>query len=191
MYLIAIPAYLLGSIPSGILVARAFGLNDPRAAGSGNIGAANLTRLGGKKAGVVTFIFDFLKGMVPVVAARVYAPENPLVAYAAALFAVTGHCYSIFLLFKGGKGVATMAGSFAALAPIPMGLAFLVWALVFYTFRITSIAAMGALCAFLYFLSLTSADLSLSLIAILSCLMVVRRHKSNLSDFLTGQERRF
>src|SRR3989344_1612643 len=103
-------AYFLGAIPCGLLVAKALKIGDPREAGSGNIGSANLTRIGGKKAGIFTFILDFLKGFVPVLAALLYFTDDPTSAYLAALFAVIGHCYSIYLLFEGGKGVATSAG---------------------------------------------------------------------------------
>lgn len=191
MYAVAILSFLLGSVPSGVLVARALGISDPRTAGSGNIGAANLTRVGGKKAGIITFLLDFLKGLIPVVLAQIYAPEDALSGYVAALMAVSGHCYSLFLWFKGGKGVATTAGAFLPLAPLPMGLAILVWALCFFVFRISSLAAMGALIALLYFLILGSADFALILTAFACCLMVVRRHQTNLGAFLENKERRF
>lgn len=191
MYAIAVLAYLLGSVPSGILVARALGISDPRGAGSGNIGAANLTRIGGKKAGVITFVLDFLKGLIPVILVRIYAPDDVLSTYIAALMAVVGHCYSLFLFFQGGKGVATTAGAFLPIAPAPMGLAILVWALCFYVFRISSLAAMGALISFLYFLIFGSADLTLILAAFACCLIVVRRHQMNLLAFLENKERRF
>jgi glycerol-3-phosphate acyltransferase PlsY len=184
-------AYLLGSIPSGVLMARALGLQDPRAAGSGNIGAANLTRLGGKKAGVLTFLLDFLKGFLPVLAARIYGPPDPTTAYLTALLAVTGHCYSVFLGFRGGKGVATTAGAFFPLAPIAMVAALFAWALGFYSFKVTSLAAMMALLALLGALLVIGNPGGLFLAALLTCLMVVRRHLANLNDLLSAKERRF
>jgi glycerol-3-phosphate acyltransferase PlsY len=184
-------AYLFGSIPSGVLVARVMGLEDPRRFGSGNIGASNLARLGGRKVGVATFLLDFLKGLIPVLAARFYAPSEPSLADFSALLAVTGHCYSIFLRFQGGKGVATTVGAFAILAPIPMAAAVGVWALVFYTSRTTSLAALIAVPVMLCVHVAAGSDSLLICAAFLSALMVVRRHKSNLLDLLSGEERSF
>ena len=184
-------AYLLGSIPSGILVAKSLGLGDPRHSGSGNIGASNLARLGGKRVGVITFFLDFLKGFLPVVAARFLFPENPSAAYLCALFAVLGHCYSIFLFFEGGKGVATAAGALFPIAPVPMLAAFVAWGICFYCFRITSLAAMAALALLLATLLGTNGDSALLSVALLCSLIVVRRHETNLKALLEGQERRF
>lgn len=186
-----VAAYLLGSIPSGILVARAFGLGDPRESGSGNIGASNMARLGGKRVGLFTFVLDFLKGFLPVLAALFFAREMPSVAYFAALSAVLGHCYSVFLFFEGGKGVATAAGALFLVAPIPMLAALGAWALCFYCFRITSLAAMAALAVLLSALLGLRADPVLLGVALACCLVVVRRHDVNLRSLLADEERSF
>ncbi|MGZ3712708.1 MAG: glycerol-3-phosphate 1-O-acyltransferase PlsY, partial [Bdellovibrionota bacterium] len=177
-------SYLLGSIPSGILVAKAMGLGDPRDSGSGNIGASNLARLGGKRVGVFTFLLDFFKGLIPVLAALLLKPESPGLACFCALFAVLGHCYSLFLFFSGGKGVATAAGALFLIATIPMLIAFVGWAICFYCFRITSLAAMAALGLLLASLLATNADPILLGVALLCSLVVVRRHEMNLKNLL-------
>lgn len=184
-------SYLLGSVPSGILLARAMGLGDPRKSGSGNIGASNLTRLGGKRLGALTFLLDFLKGFLPVLFAILYWPENPSAAALGALLAVTGHCYSIFLLFRGGKGVATTAGALFPLAPFAMIAALGAWGLGFYVYRITSLAAMISLFALLAALFVFGAPAPLLGVALVCGVMVVRRHRANLEDLLGGRERSF
>lgn len=184
-------SYLLGSVPSGVLVARVAGLGDPRDAGSGNIGASNLTRLGGKKIGAFTFVLDFLKGFVPVLFAYLYWPEDSFPAALGALLAVTGHCYSVFLFFQGGKGVATTAGALFPLAPFAMLLALAAWGLSFYAYRITSLAALISLFALLGALLLFGAPAHLLFVAGICCVMVVRRHQTNLEDLLGGKERSF
>jgi glycerol-3-phosphate acyltransferase PlsY len=140
---------------------------------------------------VLTFLFDFLKGFLPVLVIRFYWPADETVACVAALLAVTGHCYSLFLGFRGGKGVATTAGAFFPLAPLPMLVALCAWGLAFFSFRITSVAAMAALLVLLGALLVAGATQGLFLAALLACVMVVRRHFANLNDLLAAKERRF
>lgn len=184
-------AYLCGSIPSGILVARALGLSDPRQSGSGNIGASNLARIGGRKVGVLTFLLDFTKGCVPVLLALFMSQANQTVIYLTAFAAVLGHCYSVFLLFNGGKGVATAAGALFPVAPIPMVGAFIAWGLCFYCFRITSLAAMAALLVLSGALLFIGAEAPLLAVGIACAVVVVRRHEANLKSLLEGSERKF
>ncbi len=109
-------AYLLGSMPVGILVAEWFNSNDPRSLGSGNIGATNVARTAGKKAGLITLFGDCLKGLLAVLGARFFGAGDGVAALTG-LIAFMGHIYPIFLGFKGGKGVATALGVLLALAP--------------------------------------------------------------------------
>src|SRR5215216_1485505 len=127
--LLVLAGYGLGSVPTGLLVGRAYGV-DVRRVGSGNIGMANVLRSAGKSAAALTMLGDMLKGFMPVVAARLLT-ENEWVISAVALAAVAGHCWPIFLQFKGGKGVATGAGTSIGLAPV-VGLALFAfwWAVV-------------------------------------------------------------
>ena len=186
-----VAAYLLGSIPTGLLVARAFGITDPRGSGSGNIGAANLTRLGGKKIGLLTFAGDFLKGMVPVLSAQWYFSEFPQIAEVCAFAAVLGHCHSLFLLGSGGKGVATTAGAFISLATVPLGASIFIWAMCFYLFRTSSLAAIVAFVFFPFLLLFFPHSTLFLILAALTCAMVVRKHKDNLERLLSQQENSF
>jgi glycerol-3-phosphate acyltransferase PlsY len=121
-YAFPLLGYLMGSLASAIIVCRAMGLPDPRSVGSGNPGATNVLRLGGRKAAALTLAGDVLKGVAPVLAAHALAVPDPALALTA-LGAFLGHLYPVFFRFQGGKGVATALGAIAALS-WPVGLAF-------------------------------------------------------------------
>lgn len=127
--LLVLFSYLLGSVPTGYLIARRVMGIDIREHGSGNPGAANVYRTVGKWAGVSTFLIDALKGFIPVRLALHYFPDNYWVAIACGTIAILGHMWTIYLKFRGGKGVATSAGVFFALLPIPTAIAFGVFVL--------------------------------------------------------------
>ena len=132
--------YFAGSIPSGVLLARAMGLGDLRQIGSGNIGATNVLRTGNKKAAALTLLFDALKGLVPVVLARFVTGEDA--AQVAALAAFIGHCFPVWLKFKGGKGVATYFGvTFGVYWPLGVAAA-LIWLGVAAVTRYSSLSAL-------------------------------------------------
>lgn len=134
--------YLLGSIPGGVIMAQLMGLGNLRNIGSGNIGATNVLRTGNKKAAALTLFFDAGKGAIAVLAARAAAPEDAV--QLAALMAFIGHCFPVWLGFKGGKGVATYLGILLALA-WPMGLAACgIWLAVAVVTRYSSLAALVA-----------------------------------------------
>ena len=142
-FLLVLGGYVLGSVPTGFLVGRAYGV-DVRRVGSGNIGTANVLRAAGKWAAVFTMLGDMLKGLVPVVVARLVTGDEWLVA-AVALAAVVGHCFPVFLKFKGGKGVATGAGTSIGLAPVVgIGLFAFWWAVVLVS-RYTSLGAIAVM----------------------------------------------
>src|SRR6266436_7273056 len=136
LVLLILGAYLLGSIPVGVLVGRAFGF-DPRATGSGNIGMTNVARSGGKTAAALTFGGDLLKGLIPVAAIRRQG-FPPLVLAMVGFAAFVGSITSIFLLFKGGRGVSTSVGVWLGLAPLPIGISILVFLVMLATTRIVS-----------------------------------------------------
>ena len=123
--LIALGAYLLGSIPFGLVVAKAMGLPDPRTIGSKNIGATNVLRTGSKPAALATVLLDGAKGLIAVLIARALAGEDA--AQIAGLAAFLGHIFSVFLGFKGGKGVATFLGVLIGFAPLVGAIACAVW----------------------------------------------------------------
>jgi len=187
-------AYLLGSVPTGLVVARVMGGPDPRRAGSGNVGAGNLYRLLGRNAGVFTFLGDTLKGALPVFLAVFWL--TPLGAWresavaAVGLAAVLGHLFPLFLNFRGGKGVATSFGVIAVVCPLAAANLFVVYVLTLYQVRIFSVAALlGAwllpLAVGLFYDSKTY----LLLAGILSGLVLVR-HRENALRLAKGEEPR-
>ncbi|OHB29117.1 MAG: acyl-phosphate glycerol 3-phosphate acyltransferase, partial [Desulfuromonadaceae bacterium GWB2_53_15] len=132
-------AYLLGSIPTGLLLGKAYGI-DVRKEGSGNIGATNLYRTVGRKVGVITLVGDCFKGLVPVMAARAWGLGAEQVAWVG-LAAFCGHVFSVFLRFKGGKGVATGLGVFLALSPLAVAIAVGVFAVLVLKWRYVSLGS--------------------------------------------------
>jgi glycerol-3-phosphate acyltransferase PlsY len=184
-------AYLLGAVPFGYLTFRLLRGKDIRAEGSGNIGAANVTRSAGLAAGAATLVLDFAKGYLAVFAAARLAEGDSWVAAAAGLAAVLGHVFPVYLRFRGGKGVATAAGVFGALAPRPVLLALLVFVIVFAAFRyvsLASIAGAGAVPVWMLLLGVSSRPALLSACA--TALLIIARHYSNIRRLLAGTEHR-
>ena len=180
--------YLLGAVPVGFLVGRAFGV-DVREVGSGNIGTANVLRAAGKWAAVLTLLGDMLKGLVPVVLATVLVESEWLHA-AVALAAVVGHCWPVFLRFKGGKAVATGAGTSIGLAPLTgLGLFAFWWAVVFLS-RYTSLGAISVMIVSPFAFLLTGQPLPYVLYTILGGALVLYRHRENARALLEGRERK-
>lgn len=187
-------AYLLGSISFAIVVARAFGLPDPRSHGSGNPGATNMLRTGRKSAAALTLLGDALKGTVAVLIARWATDRYGLPAYTpylAALAAFLGHLFPVFFGFKGGKGVATAVGVLIALDLRLGGLCILTWGVVFMLTRISSLSALvAAILAPVYGWWLFGEPVQTALLALLS-LMILARHHSNIRKLLSGDEAAF
>ncbi len=187
--LLVIGAYLLGSFSSAILYCRLTGLPDPRTQGSGNPGATNVLRLGGKKAAVITLLGDLLKGLLPTgLASLLHRPE--LAAAFVGLAAFLGHLYPLYFGFKGGKGVATALGVLLGINPITGALVAGTWLLMAKITRISSAAALSAFfLAPLYFYWLTGELAASGVIAAMSCL-IFWRHRKNIRNLLAGTEPR-
>ena len=180
-------AYLLGSVPFGIVMARLFGLGDLRKIGSGNIGATNVLRTGNKTAAALTLILDAAKGGIAVlIAGSAFGADA---AQAAGFAAFLGHCYPVFLGFKGGKGVATFLGTLLALA-WPVGLAACAtWAAVAALSRISSLSALvAAATAPLWALVLGLPEAVALLIAL--AVLIGLRHDANIRRLIAGTEPR-
>nr|WP_205669554.1 glycerol-3-phosphate 1-O-acyltransferase PlsY [Aliiroseovarius marinus] len=184
---VAIAGYLLGSIPFGIVMARLFGLGDLRQIGSGNIGATNVLRTGNKLAAFLTLIGDAGKGGAAVLLARALFAEDA--AQLAGFAAFLGHCFPVFLGFKGGKGVATWLGTMLALA-FPLGLAACAtWLVTALVFRISSLAALVA-AALSPVIALVFGWNSLFLISVALAALIFYRHSANITRIIAGEEPR-
>jgi len=185
-------AYLLGAVPSSFLLARWMGGIDLRSVGSGNLGATNLYRQLGWKAAIPSAAFDVLKGAAPAaLAARLGAGPSwwPLAVGAAA---VLGHVYSPFVGFKGGKGVATAAGVFLALAPGPLGVAAVFWVGLLWSTGYMSVASMAGAFAFAVAMPLLLPGRPILAVAgVAVCAFIMFTHRSNILRLLSGTESRF
>jgi glycerol-3-phosphate acyltransferase PlsY len=181
----AVFGYLVGSIAFGLLLARAMNLGDLRTIGSGNIGATNVLRTGNKTAAALTLVLDAAKGAAAVLLARLFAGEDA--AQVAALAAMLGHCYPIWLKFKGGKGVATFLGVLLALA-WPVGLACcLAWLIGVLITRISSVGAIAAASTSTFFLVILGYG-NAFVLGVLLTLLIFWRHRENIKRIKEGQE---
>lgn len=185
-YLGGVLAYLIGAIPFGLLLTRAAGLGDIRKVGSGNIGATNVLRTGNKKLAAATLLLDALKGAVPVLIATCYGPDMAVIVGAAA---VIGHVAPVWLLFRGGKGVATTIGVLFGIA-WPLGLiACAVWLIVAFATRYSSLAALVALASSPGF-ALLLGERQIAWLAGFLAVIVILKHHANIRRLITGQETR-
>jgi glycerol-3-phosphate acyltransferase PlsY len=183
-------AYLIGAIPVGYLIGRAYGIGDIRRQGSGNIGATNVLRTAGWLPAVLTLAGDASKGAVAVALGALVAAPDTRGAAVGAVAALVGNCWSIFLGFRGGKGGATGLGAFLALVPWAMLPAALVWLAVTATFRYVSLATVtSAACVPLGALALGYPRPSV-VACVLAAAIVVARHRDNLARLAAGTERR-
>ena len=181
----AILGYLLGSIPFGMILADRLGLGNLREIGSGNIGATNVLRTGNKGAAAATLVLDAAKGAVAVLLARLFAGEDA--AQLAGLMAFLGHCFPVWLQFKGGKGVATFLGILLALA-FPVGIACcLTWLVTVAVLRISSTGALGAAALSPIWILALGQPRMLVLGLVLAVLVFIR-HRANIRRLLDGTE---
>ncbi|WP_292288190.1 glycerol-3-phosphate 1-O-acyltransferase PlsY [Marivita sp.] len=183
----AIIGYALGAIPFGLILTRAFGLGNLREIGSGNIGATNVLRTGNKPAAAATLVLDAAKGVAAVLLARALAGEDA--AQVAALAAFLGHCFPVWLGFKGGKGVATFLGLLLGLA-WPVGvLACAIWLATAAISRISSLSALVA-AAWSPLMCLLVGQGQIFLLTLLLTSLIIWRHRTNLARLKDGQEPR-
>jgi glycerol-3-phosphate acyltransferase PlsY len=178
--------YVAGSVPFGLLIARARGV-DLRGAGSGNIGAANVWRVIGWPEGSATLAGDIAKGLLPVVLAT-RLTGSPAVAGLTGLAAIGGHTYPCFAGFRGGKGVATGGGVFLALLPLPTLLAAATWAVCLVVWRYVSLSSIAAALSFPVWAGMLQAPPILIGLSALVSVFVVWRHRANLERIVAGQE---
>jgi glycerol-3-phosphate acyltransferase PlsY len=204
--LAVIGSYLLGAVPFGFLVAKKRGINifDH---GSGNIGATNVFRVVGKPWGILTSVLDILKGFIPAMIIPLGLSYVGMKEYfvpmqlACAFAAIIGHCWPVYLKFRGGKGVATSAGAMIGLAPLPALVALIVWLLAMLIFRIVSLASIMAaivlavatwVAFFMNFMRKgTPYDIYIPIVLSVLCLLIVLRHKKNIERLAKGTEHKF
>jgi glycerol-3-phosphate acyltransferase PlsY len=216
--IIVVVSYLLGSIPFGYLLVRLFRGEDVRKTGSGNIGATNVARTGSKRLAIATLLLDALKGYAAVAfafwLAGVHRFEGQpttslydrttqtmdsrtvfLLAALAAFVAILGHMYTVWLRFKGGKGVATAAGSFVALAPRALLIAIVLFVLVVALTRYVSLGSIVAVAAFPFFVWWVNpaerTTIPILLFIAASSLLIIVRHRDNIRRLIAGTEHRF
>jgi glycerol-3-phosphate acyltransferase PlsY len=181
-------SYLLGSIPVGLLLAKARG-RDPRRVGSGNIGATNVMRTAGKTVGVVTLLGDALKGFLPAWLAIGFGfPEQ--VAAGAACAAFLGHVFPLYLRFKGGKGIATALGVFLAFNYVAVCVDVVVFAIILFRWRYVSLASLVCSALMPIILVVLGSPWSNCLLAVFIALVVVAKHRDNIRRLMAGKENR-
>jgi acyl phosphate:glycerol-3-phosphate acyltransferase len=193
---IPLAAYLLGSIPFGLILSKLFGAGDVRKAGSGNVGATNVARVAGTAAGVATLVLDAGKGAAAVWLAVRFANDSATWLVVAGMAAMLGHCFPVWLRFHGGKGVATAAGMFLVLCPLAALGAIGVFVLVVVFWRyvsLGSIAAAAAMPLLIYFLWAPphAPPLMVTFGAFAAAMLVVYKHDANIQRLVEGREPRF
>jgi glycerol-3-phosphate acyltransferase PlsY len=181
-------AYFVGSIPFAYLLSRHQGI-DLRRTGSGNVGASNVLRTSGVRVAVLAMMLDGVKGTIAVLMAQVLS-AGPVVVVAAACASVVGHVYPIWLRFRGGKGVATAAGAFAVLAPEALGIAASVFLLVVVVTRFISVGSIAGALTLTVVAALGDVTGAVAVGASVSTLIILYRHRENLTRLVAGTERR-
>jgi len=193
---IAIVAYLLGSIPFGVLLTKLFGGGDVRKAGSGNIGATNVARVAGPIPGVLTLLLDAAKGAAAVWLAARFSNDSATWMIIAALAALIGHCFPIWLKFRGGKGVATAAGVFLVLSPLALLGSVIVFVLVVAFWRYVSLGSISAAAAmpllvYLLWVPRHAPPLAVTFGALAAAVLVIYKHDANIQRLVEGEEPKF
>ncbi len=196
--LLSIPAaaYLLGSIPFGLLMGKLFGAADVRAAGSGNIGATNVARVAGPLAGIVTLLLDAAKGGFAVVLAARLSDQSSTWMMIAGLCALVGHCFPIWLGFHGGKGVATAAGVFLVLCPPALLGSVILFVLVVVYWRYVSLGSMSAAAAmplliYFFWAPHHAPPYAVTFGSLAAALLIVYKHDANIQRLVQGDEPKF
>ncbi len=195
--LLMIGGYIVGAIPFSLIIGKITKGIDIRLVGSGNVGATNVLRMCGILPGIIAFILDSAKGFVPVFVAGIlskgqFTPTTiDFIMVGAAVGALGGHLWPVFIRFKGGKGVAVSFGAFLALAPFPTLLSLLVFIFVVIIFRYVSVGSMVAAISFPMFSYMLGMSKIVFAISILGASIIIIRHRSNITKLLSGKESRF
>ncbi|MFQ5329905.1 MAG: glycerol-3-phosphate 1-O-acyltransferase PlsY [Thermodesulfobacteriota bacterium] len=186
---IIVAAYLIGSIPTGVIVARIMGAKDPRSVGSGNIGATNVGRSAGKAAGIITLFGDCCKGALPTVVALYLLPSVYMVAVVG-FAAFLGHLFPVFLGFRGGKGVATALGIFLVISPLATLISVVIFVILLLLFRYVSLASMAAAAALPAALALLPGTRPFTPLGVVVGALIIIKHGGNIRRLVAGSENR-
>ncbi len=188
---IALFGYLLGSVPTGLLLTKLFSKIDPRKMGSKSIGATNIFRTAGKGLGILTLVGDLLKGTVPVFIAIQWGESDLWIAIAG-LTAILGHIFPIFLGFKGGKGVATALGIYLVISPIAVFIEFLIFAGIVWKWRFISLGSITCATTIPILIAYFRSDSkAYFIISVIIAALVLYRHQTNISRLLQGTENKW
>lgn len=188
--LLVVCAYVIGSIPTGLLLAKAFGGIDIRSQGSGNIGATNVYRTVGRKLGILTLLGDCLKGFIPVITAKILGVPDLLVAIVG-LAAFLGHIFPVFLRFKGGKGVATALGVFLATSPIAVLSALVIFSIILAVWRFVSLASIVSAALMPVFTFIFNPQPLIIGMSFIIAVIVILKHHENIRRLRIGAENKF
>jgi glycerol-3-phosphate acyltransferase PlsY len=186
--LLIVAAYLIGSVPFALLLARRLGTRDLRRIGSGNIGAANVLRTSGVRAGVTVMLLDIAKGAGSVMLVQRF--DGGAVMAAAGLAAIVGHVFPVWLRFRGGKGVATACGVFSVLTPVAVGPALAVFLGSVWMTRYISVGSILASVALPPIAYATGSPMPVLAVAMIASMLILVRHRTNLARVLAGTEQR-
>jgi glycerol-3-phosphate acyltransferase PlsY len=190
-FFIVLFGYLLGSIPTGLIVTRLFSKVDPRLSGSRNIGATNIYRTAGKKLGLVTLLTDAVKGALPVSIAVWSGLSTPWISVAG-LSPVVGHIFPIFLGFKGGKGVATALGVYCIISPISVLIEFLVFSGIVWKWRYVALGSITCAVTIPILIAFFRSDSQLYFVlSVVIASLILYRHQTNISRLLQGTENKW
>lgn len=189
--LILITIYLVAAIPTGVVLSRLMGSEDVREKGSGNIGATNVYRVAGKLAGVLTLVGDTLKSFLPLLAYKSWLSPTPTQLGVASAVAIIGHCYPVYLKFRGGKGIATALGIFLVLSPQAVLCALVVFILAVAASRYISLGSVLAAMSAPLLILMFDHPQPIFLATLFIAMLIIWRHRSNIQRLLDGTENRF
>ena len=188
--IITLIAYLIGSVSFGILASKLFNIADPRTMGSKNPGATNVMRQGNKVAAIFTLLGDMLKATILLLIAKFYGVSDSLIVLISTAV-MLGHVYPIYYQFKGGKGVATALGVLLGISPVLALLVFIIWIIIFFIWKFSSLAAIGATLSSPIIALWIGLSNQLVFLMCILCLIILVRHKSNIKNLLNGTESGF
>ncbi|PLX77403.1 MAG: acyl-phosphate glycerol 3-phosphate acyltransferase [Desulfuromonas sp.] len=186
-----IASYLIGAIPSGVVLTKLTGAGDVRKSGSGNIGATNVYRTAGRKLGILTLVGDIVKGVLPIVYATAIAEMSPEQTAMIACATFLGHLYPVYLGFKGGKGVATALGIYLVLSPLSVLYAGILFVLLVWIWRYVSLGSILAAALVPPLVYFIEQSIPLLIASLFISLMVIWRHRENIGRLLAGEENKF